>query len=203
MKKLMWLLPLMVLIVSCNGEEEAAHYLPLAVGNQWTYNMTYRMIAIDTVQATGTSITVITRDAVLNNNIAVLEQATTTVWDTLLQNSIDTTYLLLTDEYLFVYDDLADTDPDTSLVLPFEEGNTWTVYADTTDTLYAEVIGQETVVVPAGSYNNCWNVEYVSLGQAQNDWFARDVGIVRNHLVIDQQTIVIEFTKELASFNVQ
>jgi len=203
MKKLMWLLPLVVLIISCNGEHDGTDYLPLAVGNQWTYDMIYRMITIDTIQVAGTSITEITSDTVLNNNLEVLEQITTNTWDSLLPNSVDTTYLLLTDDYLFVYDDLADTDPDTSLVLPFAGGNAWIVYADTTDTLSAEVLGQETVVVPAGSYNSCWNVEYVSLGQTQNDWFAQDVGIVKYLMVIDQQTTVIEFSKELSSFDLQ
>ncbi len=203
MKKLMWLLPLVVLIISCNGEHDGTDYLPLAVGNQWTYDMIYRMITIDTIQVAGTSITEITSDTVLNNNLEVLEQITTNTWDSLLPNSVDTTYLLLTDDYLLVYDDLADTDPDTSLVLPFAGGNAWIVYADTTDTLSAEVLGQETVVVPAGSYNGCWNVEYVSLGQTQNDWFAQDVGIVKYLMVIDQQTTVIEFSKELSSFDLQ
>ena len=203
MRKLMWLLPLVVLLVSCNGEQDGTDYLPLAVGNQWTYDMTYRMITIDTLQANGTSTTEITSETVLNNNLEVFEQVTTTTWDTILPNSIDTTYLLLTDDYLFVYDDLADTDPDTSLALPFGAGNAWVVYADTTDTLSAEVLGQETVTVPAGSYNGCWNVEYTSLGQTQNDWFAQDVGIVKNLMVIDQQTIVIEYLKELVSFDLQ
>lgn len=94
-------------------------------------------------------------------------------------------------------------DPYTSLVLPFGAGNAWVVYADTTDTLSAEVLGQETVTVPAGFYNGCWNVEYTSLGQTQNDWFAQDVGIVKNLMVIDQQTIVIESLKELVSFDLQ
>lgn len=205
MKKMMWLLPLVILIASCGGEEEADDYLPLMVGNQWTYDMTYMRIIIDTVQTTGTSTTEITRQTVLNSNVDVLEQVTTNTWDDTLivPNSVDTTYLLETDDYLLVYNDLADTDPDTSLVLPIEAGNTWVVYADTTDTLIAEVMDQETTTVPAGTYNDCWNVEYTSLGQAQNDWFALDIGIVQHHMQIVEQTVIIEFTKELTSFDVQ
>jgi hypothetical protein len=206
MKKLMWLLPLAILLVGCGGEEEAEGYLPLAVGNQWTYDMTYMMvIVIDTLQTTGTSVTEITRETVLNSNTDVLEQVTTNTWDDTLiaPNSVDTTYLLETEDHLLVYDDLDDTDPDTSLVLPFATGNTWIVYADTTDTLTAEVIDQETATVPAGTYNDCWNVEYASLGQTQNDWFALDVGIVKNYMYIDEQNVLIEFTKELTIFNVQ
>ncbi|MGB7055269.1 MAG: hypothetical protein WBE28_08110, partial [bacterium] len=120
MKKLMWLLPLIVLIFSCGGEEDAESYLPLAVGNQWTYDVTYMMILVDTTQTAGTSTTQITRQSVLNNNVEVLEQVTTTTWDDpqVVPNSIDTTYLRETNDYLLVYNDLADTNPDTSLVLP-------------------------------------------------------------------------------------
>jgi hypothetical protein len=207
MKKLMWLLPLVILIVSCNGEgEEESDYLPLAVGNQWNYDMTYSMMMTsDTLQNTGTSVTEITRQTVLNNNVEVLEQVTTNTWDDTLMNpnSIDTTYLYKTPANLLVYDDLADTDPDTSLVLPILAGNTWVVYADTMDTLTAEVLGREAVTVPAGSYNSCWNVEYTSLGQTQHDWFAIDVGIVKYSMIIDQPPVVIEFTKELTSFDLQ
>ena len=206
MKKLMWLLPLVTMIISCGGEEETEGYLPLAVGNQWTYDMTYMMVMmVDTFQTTGTSTTEITRETVLNNNTAVLEQVTTNTWDDTLivPNSVDTTYLLETEDHLLVYDDLDDTEPDTSLVLPFETGNTWTVYADTMDTLTAEVIGQETATVPAGTYNDCWNVEYISMGQTQNNWFALDVGIVLHHMYIDEMNVLVESTKELTSFNVQ
>jgi hypothetical protein len=206
MKKLVWLLPMAVLILSCEGEGPG-NYLPLAVGNQWNFDVTYTMMMTsDTLLNTGTSVTEITRQTVLNNSVVVLEQVTTNTWDdTLLNpNSVDTTYLFLTEYYLLVYDDLADVDPDTSLALPFGTGNTWVVYADTTDTLTAEVLGRETVTVPAGSYNSCWNVEYSSLGQAQNDWFAENVGIVKHHMMIDQQGVAtIEFTKELTSFDVQ
>lgn len=163
------------------------------------------MMTSDTLQNTGTSVTEITRQTVLNNTAEVLEQVTTTTWDDTLMNpnSVDTTYLLLTDDYLLVYNDLADTDPDTSLKLPFNVGKTWVVYADTTDTLTAEVIDVEAVTVPAGSYDHCYNVEYTSLGQTQNDWFAEDVGIVKYSMMIDQGFAVIEFTKELTSFDLQ
>ncbi len=205
MKKLMWLLSLLILIIGCGGEEETDDYLPLAVGNSWTYQTTYTMIAVDTVQNTGSSTTEITRQVLLNNNIEALEQVTTNIWDDTLivPNSVDTTYLLVNEDFLLVYNDLTDTEPDTSLVLPIEDNNTWVVYADTTDTLAAEVIGQEDIAVPAGSFSDCWNIEYTSLGQMQNDWFALDVGIVRYHMQIVQPMGIIQFTKELESYSLE
>jgi hypothetical protein len=204
-KKMAYLLPLVILIVSCGGiAVQNRDFLPLAVGNQWNYDMYYSMMMTsDTVRNTGASVTAITRQTALNNTVEVLEQVTTNTWDDTLTNpnSVDTTYLLLTDDYLLVYDDLADTEPDTSLDLPFSTGKTWVVYADTTDTLTAEVIGQETVTVPAGSYDVCYNVEYTSLGQTQNDWFAEDVGIAKYIMTIDQGFAVLEFRKELESYS--
>lgn len=204
MRKLVWLLPVIALIIGCGGDEDANDYLPIAVGNSWTYDMVYQTILGDTTEYTGISTTEITRETTLNNNIAVLEQVTTMLWDdTTMANSVDTTYIQTTDDYLLIYDDLADTEPDTSLVLPIEQGNTWTVYADTADTMTAEVIEQVNITVPAGAYTNCWNIQYTSLGQIQDNWLALDVGIVKHHMQMLQQTMLIDFTKELTSYTVQ
>jgi hypothetical protein len=203
MKKLMWLLPLVALIVSCGGEED--EYLPLAVGNVWNYDMTYLMITNDTLQTAGTSVTEVTGETTLDNDVDVLEYVETMTWDDtlLVPNSVDTSYLLENDDYLLIYDDLADTLPDTSLVLPIEQGNAWVVYADSVDTLTAEVVGQETVTVPAGTYDDCWDIEYTSLGQTQHNWFALDVGIVKHFMQVVDQNMTVEFTRELTSYDLQ
>ncbi|UCD06590.1 MAG: hypothetical protein JSV98_04985 [candidate division WOR-3 bacterium] len=205
MKKLIWLLPLMALIVSCNGESDGENYFPLAVGNIWNYNIVYRMImTTDTTQYTGTSTTEITRETILNSNIDVLEQVTTTLWDdTTMTDHVDTTYLLSDGDRMLIYNDLADTDPDTGLVFPFEQGSTWTVYADTTDTLTAEVLGQDDITVPAGTYSDCWDVRFTSLGQTQDNWFAEGVGIVRYHMITLTPAMTTELTKELVSSTIQ
>ncbi|MDH4210604.1 MAG: hypothetical protein OEV79_04080 [candidate division WOR-3 bacterium] len=207
MKKLIWLLPLVTLIFSCNGESDnnGEHYFPLAVGNVWNYDVVYRLIMTsDTIQYTGTSTTEITRETTLNSNIDVLEQVTTMLWDdTTMTNSVDTTYIQSTGDHVLIYNDVADTEPDTSLVLPIVDGNTWTVYADTTDTLTAEVIGQDDVTVPAGTYADCWDIRYTSLGQTQDNWFADGVGIVRHIMSIPTTAVTTEFTKELVSSTIQ
>jgi len=203
-KKLIWFLPVIALIIGCGGDD-VENFFPLVVGNVWNYDLLYTMMAVDTTEYTGTSTTEITQETTLDNDVDVFEQVTTTVWDdtTVMVNSVDTTYIQETEDYILVYNDLADTEPDTSLVLPIEEGNTWTVYADTTDTLTADVIGQEDVTVPAGTYADCWDIMYTSLGQTQDDWFAPDVGIVRQYMSIIAAPVTIEFTRELTSSTIQ
>lgn len=163
------------------------------------------MILVDTTEYTGTSTTEITRATTLNNNVSVFEQVTTMTWDdtTMMTNSVDTTFIQATDDHILIYDDLADTDPDTSVTLPIEQGNTWTVYADTADTMTAEVIEQVDITVPAGTYANCWDIQYTSLGQTQDNWFALDVGIVKHYMLVVQPTMLIDFTKELTNYTVQ
>jgi hypothetical protein len=202
-KKLIWLLPVIALIISCGGDD-AENFFPLTVGNVWNYDLLYTMMGVDTTEYTGTSTTEITQETTLDNDIAVFEQVTTTVWDdTSMTDWVDTTYIQETEDYILIYNDLADTEPDTSLALPFEAGNTWTVYADTADTMTAEVIGQDDVTVPAGSYTDCWDVEYTSLGQTQDDWFAMDVGVVRQHMLTGVAPFLNELTRELTSATIQ
>lgn len=204
MKKLIWLLPVIALIIGCGGDD-VENFFPLAVGNVWNYDLLYTMMAVDTTEYTGTSTTEITQETNLDNNVDVFEQVTTTVWDdtTVMVNSVDTTYIQETEDYILIYNDLADTEPDTSLVLPIEEGNTWTVYADTTDTLTAEVIGQEDVTVPAGTFTDCWDITYTSLGQTQDNWFAPEMGVVRQYMSIIAAPVTIEFIRELTSSTIQ
>jgi hypothetical protein len=203
-KKLIWLLPVIALIIGCGGDD-AENFFPLTVGNVWNYDLLYTMMGVDTTEVTGTSTTEITQETTLDNNVAVFEQVTTMVWDdtTVMMNSVDTTYIQETEDYILIYYDLTDTEPDTSLALPIEAGNTWTVYADTTDTLTAEVIGQDDVTVPAGTYNDCWDITYTSLGQTQDDWFAPDVGVVRQHMYTGVAPFLNEFTRELTSSTIQ
>ncbi len=204
MRRMMLLLPVLCLLIGCGSEDTADGFLPIAVGNIWTYDMAYRMIVIDTTEYLGTSTTEITSETVTNNNVEVFEQVTTMVWDdTMMTNSVDTTYIQVTDDYVLIYNDLADIAPDTSLVLPIEQGNTWTVYADAADTMTAEVIEQADVTVPAGSYEDCWDIQYTSLGQTQDNWFADGVGIVRHRMTMINQAFISEFTKELTDVDLQ
>jgi hypothetical protein len=203
MKKLLCLLPIIALIIGCGGE---AVYFPLAVGNQWEYSIeqTITLISPDTTwEYTGNSITEITAETTLDNGNPVLEQVTTTTWDdTLMTDATDTTYVEETEDYMLIYNSKADTDPDTSLMLPIEAGNTWTVYSNTADTMTAYVVGKATVTVPAGSYDDCWQIEYSFSGGVNVDWFAPDFGVVRHEYEMSDSNTTIQFIKELESVTI-
>lgn len=81
MEKLIWLLPVIALIFSCAGDEDVQNIFPLAVGNVWNYDLLYTTMAVDTTEYTGTSITEVTQETTLDNDVDVFEQVTTTVWD--------------------------------------------------------------------------------------------------------------------------
>ncbi len=207
MKKLIWLLPVVALIISCGGEDGDDYY-PVAVGNQWEYSIvnTLNVTAFTdtTFSYTGTSTTTITGQAIFNN-IEAFELVTITIWDdtVAMTNSTDTSYVQATNDYVLIYEDLTDTEPDTSLVFPLETGNTWIVRIDSTDTLTAEVLGQETITVPAGAFADCWTVEYTYNGWTEQSWLALDVGIVRDSMITDVQNGTSLFDKELLNANIQ
>lgn len=203
MKKLMLLIPTIILIIGCGGD---AVYFPLTVGNQWEYSITQTitLTSPDTSwEYTGNSVTEITAETTLDNGLSVLELVTTTTWDdTLMTDTTVTTYVEETEDYMLIYDNKADTDPDTSLMLPIEIANTWTVYSDSADTMTAYVVGKAIVTVPAGSYDDCWQIEYTFGGGINMDWFAPDFGIVRHEYEMVDSNSTIEFLKELESVTI-
>lgn len=202
----MWLLPVVALVISCGGEDDADSYFPVAVGNTWTYDIMATVLTPgDTLTNAGTSTTEITRLTTLDNDVEAYEEVTVMMWNdsTMIPNSVDTTYIQVTDDHILIYDDLADTDPDTVAVLPIEAGNTWTVYADAADTMTAEVIEQTDVTVPAGTFADSWLIRYTSLGQTQENYLGRNVGIVKYDMWIAEQNADIEFIKELTDYDVE
>jgi hypothetical protein len=183
-KKLLLLIPIIVLIIGCGGDD-GTNYFPLTVDNEWNYDMTITtIIVIDTVTSdttvlTGTQNQEITAETVLDNGTAVFEETMimTMEIDTL-TTIVDTSifYIEETEDYLLGYDTKADTIPDTVAVLPPETGKTWNVDDSTT----AEYIGQESVTVPAGTFSNCWKMVQV---ESTNDttwiYLAENVGPVK------------------------
>lgn len=199
----MLLIPTIVLIIGCGGD---AVYFPLAVGNQWEYSITQTITLTlpDTSwENTGNSVTEITAQTTLDNGNSVLELVTTTTWDdTLMTDTTVTTYVEETEDYMLIYDNKADTAPDTSLMLPIEIANTWTVYSDSADTMTAYVVGKAIVTVPADSYDDCWQIEYTFGGGLNTDWFAPDFGVVRHNYEMVDSNSTIEFLKELESVTI-
>ena len=197
MKKLLLLIPLVVLIVGCGSDEEGTVFYPLSVGNEWNYNMSMtRTTPTDTTVETGSDKLEITAETTLDNGTAVFEWVLTITFDdTLMPDIIDTSYIEETEDYILQYDAKADTVPsDTMLALPLETGKTWADY---------EVMGQEDVIVPAGTFNDCWEVREVDDEFTLYVYWAPDVGAVRlNDNAVDADT-TYEMLMELETYTVQ
>ncbi|NOR16230.1 hypothetical protein GQ543_00760 [candidate division WOR-3 bacterium] len=197
MKKLLLLIPLVVLIVGCGSDEEGTVFYPLSVGNEWNYNMSMtRTTPTDTTVETGSDKLEITAETTLDNGTAVFEWVLTITFDdTLVPDIIDTSYIEETEDYILQYDAKTDTVPsDTMLALPLETGKTWADY---------EVMGQEDVTVPAGTFNDCWEVREVDDEFTLYVYWAPDVGAVRlNDNAVDADT-TYEMLMELETYTVQ
>ncbi|MGB3341097.1 MAG: hypothetical protein WBB37_06410 [bacterium] len=195
MKKLLFLLPIIAFVIGCGGE---AIYFPITVGNTWLYQTTMTTIVqVDSVTAdttilTGETDAEISAETTLDAGTPVFEIISTTTWDdTLIADVTDTSFIEETEDYLLSYEDKADTEPDTTLVLPIENGNTWTVSSDSVLTTTAVVMGQQDVQVPAGTYTECWRIASISTpgDDTVYTYYAPDVGYV-----LGEQTSVDSLT---------
>jgi hypothetical protein len=198
MKKLLLLIPFVLFVIGCGG---AVNYFPLGVGSVWEYSITTTYTSpTDTLEMTGTQELEITEETTLDDGTDVVEQMaiTETTIDTL--TTVDTTYSYLeeTDDYIRGYDSKSDTTPDTWLELPIEEGNTWVV----NDEMTAVVLGKvDNVSVPAGDYDDCWELGMIMDGDTVFVYLADGIGTVRQYaeFMEDDATIVNEMVLESAS----
>lgn len=188
MKKIMWLLPVVALIVGCGGEDDS--YFPLSVGNEWTYDMTMTIIEQDTIIETGSQELKITGTTTLDNGTEVFVMSMTITFDNpAIPGDTQMVYFQETDDYILAYDALADTIPsDTVLAFPLEIGKTWGDY---------EVTDQVDLSVPAGQFGDCWEV-YNETEDAYWYWKS-GVGMVR---MVDDD-ITWSVLVELVEYTVQ
>ncbi len=205
MKKLLLLIPLVVLIVGCGDDEEGTVFFPLTVDNEWNYDMTMtETTPSDTTVKTGTQSQEITAETTLDNGTTVFEQMFIMTIEidtfTIVDTSIE--YIEETEDFLLVYDDKADTIPDTVAALPPEAGKTWNVDDSTT----AAYIGQESVTVPAGTFSNCWKMVHIDSGVTDTTYIyvAENVGPVKmNWIEVEADTIFQEMLMELDNYDVE
>ncbi|MCX7994366.1 MAG: hypothetical protein N3A65_01145 [candidate division WOR-3 bacterium] len=175
MKKLFVLVPVVLFLIGCGGGEK--DYWPLSVGNVWEYQSQTKVTTPDTTFTITDSLKIeITGETTLNNGKKVFEAIMS-------NGGGDTTYWEKTDDYVFIYDNKADTEPDTALVLPLEEGKTWNFHKDSLYTETIKIIGKESVTVPAGTYDDCWKAMDIysstSITETSYVWLAPDVGQVK------------------------
>lgn len=205
MKKLLLLIPIIVLIIGCGGDEAGTVFFPLSVDNVWHYSMTMtRTTPTDTTVMSGTYDQEIIAETTLDNGTAVFEERSimTLEIDTLTTN-VDTIidYIEETEDFLLVYDTKTETVPDTVAVLPPETGTTWNVDDSTT----AEYIGQETVTVHAGTFSNCWKMVHITLpNDTMWHYLAENVGGVKTNMIsVEDDTISTEMLMELETYTVK
>ncbi|MEO0136486.1 MAG: hypothetical protein ABIL40_04575 [candidate division WOR-3 bacterium] len=199
MKKLLVVVPFLLLLIGCGGGEK--DYWPLSVGNVWEYQAQITITTPDTnFTNTDTLKIEITQETTLDNGKKVFESITS-------NGSSDTTYLEKTDDYLFSYENKADTEPDTMLAFPLEEGKTWTVRKDSLFTETVKVLGKESVTVPAGTYDDCWKGMVITTGttiaETSYIWLAPDIGQVKMTMVEQDSSYKLEMKMELINVTIK
>jgi len=195
MKKLLVLIPIMLIVVGCGGGGQNIY--PLTVGNTWNYTtITTTTTPIDTTTDTTTVDVEITAQTALDNGKEVFEVVSGT----------STSYIEDADDYVFGYDTKADTIPDTLLALPLEEGKSWTVTSDTAGTAFKTyVVGKENVIVPFGTYNDCWKLGNIIGNDTTgvNVYYAEGTGMVKTYSLIGDTTFSVETTQQLDSVTIK
>jgi len=208
MKKLIVLAAVVLFIVGCGGGK---NYWPLTVGNIWNYTTTTTMTHSDTLvndtTFTSTYKNEITAEVTLTNGDPAFEQVNT------YGTFVDTSYVAEVEDFVLGYDSLSDTDPDTMLVNPLEEGASWTVTSDSAWTLKIYVIAKEdsSLTVPAGTYDDVWKAYQVmtmgTTAETTTVYLAPDVGFVKSAyqdvMVILNDTITTDVSTELTNVTIQ
>lgn len=211
------LLPVAALLflVSCDTGAEADYY-PLTVGSVWRYSG-YMTIStsLDGVDTVWTS--VIKVEATKKDNLTSGEEVTELV-------SIDTsnikfptprtdvtthtTYSREAGDYVLVYGSKDDTEPDTLLALPLEQGKSWNVSAHGDTVTAATVEAKEDVTVPAGKQTDCWKLRLSVRVAAetlytQYMWLADGIGHVLTSVEYEQQGTTVKSEIKLTSADVK
>jgi hypothetical protein len=163
-------------------------YYPTTVGSSWRYEgeMTIEtdgdtlLTQVTNLDVTGTAELAVGGTAALFVTVdSVLQRIP---WDTLLVTA-DTSWILKTSSFVLDFEGPSDNQPDTMLALPLEQGKTWQVFASADTTVWATVVGREDITVAAGSFKDCWEVEFeytAGAGSFQlSYWYADGVGWVR------------------------
>lgn len=155
--------------LSSSGSDGGREYFPNTDGYSWTYRMS----------VSGTTETATAR---------MTFTGTTTVGGTTVQiwrsESIYTTGTITAESLIKVTDSAVtqygtptypSSTPSTVIAFPLNVGSRWYTYG----TVEAIVTAQENVIVPSGTFNNCYKISS-TLGSNSSDlWLGKNVGIVK------------------------
>lgn len=157
-------------------------YVPLALNDAWNYDVTIVITRWIGASETTFTITDSTETSIVLDTTIFGKPA----FKALKKKDTATTfsYLVKTATEVLTYGpDPADSPPQTSLKLPLAENSTWTV--DTIPRqgiMVSTVKDQESVTVPAGTFDKTWLVETVSDSYPdlpEHVWLAKSVGVVK------------------------
>ena len=220
MKKLIIPAAFILLILSCGTSDPTgstpssdAEFYPLTVGNQWVYGRTGTMMDGGTLTGTitGSCNLEITGTETHSEGFDVFVQENE-VTDTLVMGStvmiIDTTftdYLRITDNGLFGYRHLTDTDSSYTIPFPIVNGAVWD-FSDEPPMTGTILSTTEDVTVSAGTFEDCVEMQltWIQGGNTVSNTMdsARNVGKVRNVFIQSAGAMVITITEELESYTV-
>ena len=182
---------------------------PMSVGSVWNMNILVMAGAtaasLDTFE-TGTVVNTVVEKANLTTGPEVVKYKNEA---TIHRRTPDSTYSSTTYSYyredgdwILGYSALDDSTGDTMMATTPTAGKTWHQ-----GTSIAEVIGQEDVSVPAGTYKNAWKVKLTSSQGGYNvdmfSWFAPGTGLVKFHYESSNQGYSQVYDQELTSTTVK
>ena len=172
----------------------AADYWPMAEGNTWTY----REVEIAAYPDSTPDTTIVEEATTWKYGSRVKLSDGTDAWPMDVGGDSSYNYFSDSKSAVLIYTSVYDTKPDTWLLLPLEEGKTWT-FGNAT----MLVRGKETVEVPAGTYDDCWKVELLVMGGSSFIWFAPNVGMVLMESRYESETFSLVTRSELTHAEVK
>lgn len=142
-------------------------YFPNTDGYKWTYN--YLIGGL-------TGVEIHTFNGTTSYSGLTLQNLKTEIFIASSGATVET-LMLLTTENLKTYGTASSptTQTETSYVFPLVVGNTWTHHTGAT----ATVVSKETVIVPAGTFADCYRVKVIDGTTTSESWLANNVGIVK------------------------
>jgi hypothetical protein len=185
-------MPCLLMVTGCH-KSVGTGYWPMAAGNLWLY----RSMQITAPPDSAPDTLIIEDEMTWKCVEQVTLDSGTTAW-AMCTGYQDTSYFVETGNAVLWYSYRSQTDPDTWLSLPLEEGKNWT-YAGST----MLVREKGTVEVPAGTFEDCWKVEMLGGGGEPPSfvWFAPNVGMVLLEVSYQYGGYTFTMRKEL-SYNI-
>lgn len=221
MRKLLFLLMVgILLLLSCDDSNpigsstgEDAKYYPLAVGNEWVYGRDGTMFLSGTQIATITGVctTEITGTATHSDKFEVFVQeyaVTDTIemyGDTVITDSTFTTYVRVTDDGLYGYAHLTDSDSSWVIPFPLQNGATWDFSSEPPMTASILTMSASVTVI-AGYFENCLEMQLIWSDSGNmvinTSDFAKNIGKLRNVYVQSYQSSTTTITDDLESYTI-